>query len=123
VAKSFLWKACSNALPTKANLKRRGVTQYSLCPICGTEEEMVVHVLWSCVSAKDVWHDYLTKIQKSTSNEDNFVTIFLGLQERLEKNELHLVVLVARQIWLRRNLFVFSGDFVDPTTLVRKVKE
>ena len=51
----FLWKACNNILPTKANLFKRGVTQDDKCPICNLEMESVGHSLWSCQAANDVW--------------------------------------------------------------------
>jgi hypothetical protein len=50
----FLWKACNNILPTKANLARRGVTLDDKCPICKLEKEIVGHSLWSYQAAKDV---------------------------------------------------------------------
>jgi hypothetical protein len=52
----FLWKACQNLLPTKANLYRRHINSNPLCPICGIEEETLGHILWSCPLAKDVGH-------------------------------------------------------------------
>jgi hypothetical protein len=48
--KMFLWKACHNLLPTKANLAKRGVIPASTCPLCEREEETVEHILWSCDS-------------------------------------------------------------------------
>lgn len=35
----FTWRACSEALPTLANLKRRKVVEDSSCPICRMEPE------------------------------------------------------------------------------------
>jgi hypothetical protein len=55
VVKVFLWKACSNILPTNLKLFRKGITPYALCPICDLYEEMVEHVLWTCEAARDVW--------------------------------------------------------------------
>jgi hypothetical protein len=52
----FLWKACQNPLPIKANLHRRQINSNPLCPIYGIEEETLGHILWSCPSAKDVRH-------------------------------------------------------------------
>jgi hypothetical protein len=46
VVRVFLWKACSNILPTKINLNKRGIVEDSLCPICKQEGESVEHVLW-----------------------------------------------------------------------------
>lgn len=46
--KSFLWRACSNILPTRVNLCKRGVVENDLCTMCGREPESVAHALWSC---------------------------------------------------------------------------
>lgn len=54
VVKNFLWKAWNNILPTRENLKRHGITEDALCPICGRCMETISHILWSCESAKDV---------------------------------------------------------------------
>jgi hypothetical protein len=54
-AKTFVWKACSKILPTKEKLFRKKVTQDPLCPICCLEVETIMHALWECPSAKDVW--------------------------------------------------------------------
>lgn len=53
--KMFLWRACHNLLPTKANLFKRGVCDDKLCPICLKEEETVAHITWECPAANDVW--------------------------------------------------------------------
>jgi hypothetical protein len=37
VLKTFLWKACANILSTRDNLRRRGVVEDSICPICKLE--------------------------------------------------------------------------------------
>jgi hypothetical protein len=53
--KVFLWRACHNLLPTKGNLFTRKVVDNNLCPVCLLEEESVVHALWDCSGAQDVW--------------------------------------------------------------------
>jgi hypothetical protein len=54
-SKNFLWRACQNVLPTKQNLLRKGVVENDLCPCCHSEVESVIHVLWECPGAQDVW--------------------------------------------------------------------
>jgi hypothetical protein len=43
--KVFLWRACNDILPTKENLKKRGVVDDDLCRFCGIDWETVVHIL------------------------------------------------------------------------------
>lgn len=53
--KMFLWRACHNLLPTKANLFKRSVISTNVCLLCEREEETVEHILWSYSTAQDVW--------------------------------------------------------------------
>jgi hypothetical protein len=57
VLTTFLWKACANILPTRDNLRRRGVVEESICPICKLELETVSHALWHCLAASNVWRE------------------------------------------------------------------
>ena len=43
--KIFLWRACSEALPTSCNLLRRKVLEDPTCPLCGIEVENTMHAL------------------------------------------------------------------------------
>lgn len=49
--------------------------------------------------------------------------ILSTLLQRLCEEEMHLMVTVARQIWLRRNSVVFGGEFLTPTSMVRIAKD
>ena len=51
------------------------------------------------------------RIQKSTCDEDDFLSIFKHLVERLTIEELRMVAFVARHIWFRRNGVVFKEVF------------
>ena len=110
VVNMFLWKACRDILATRENLHRRKITPDPLCPICGREAETVGHILWSCGSAKDVWLESTRKIQKSTSDEVDFSTIFGTMMEKLDPGDLQRFAMIARELWLRRNTFVFGGS-------------
>jgi hypothetical protein len=53
--KLFAWRSCQNLLPTRDDLFKRKVIQDPSCPSCGLEVETVIHSLWSCPAAEDVW--------------------------------------------------------------------
>lgn len=114
----FLWKACSNILPTKLNLEKRSVVEDSLCPICRLEGESVEHILWTCESARDVWAACNNKIQKCPTMEVTFASIITILTERLHVEEMQMVAAVARLLWHRRNRVVFGGEFPSPTHIL-----
>ena len=51
----FLWCACHDILPTKANLKQQKVLSEDLCEECLLEPGTLGHLFWSCPRAKSVW--------------------------------------------------------------------
>lgn len=116
--KMFLWKACHNLLPTKANLLRKKVVDNALCPICLREVETIEHILWDCPSASDVWSGGPITLQKCVSLGLNFFQLFETLLARCETEELELFVVTARRIWLRRNDVIHRGFFTHPTQLL-----
>ena len=50
--KHFLWRACHDILPTKANLMQRKVLSDDICEECMLEAETSAHFFWSCPRAK-----------------------------------------------------------------------
>jgi hypothetical protein len=66
--KMFMWRVCNDLLPTKCNLLKRKMVEDSSCPCCCREEETVVHVLWSCPAAQDVWGGGTLIFQKCAFN-------------------------------------------------------
>ena len=62
------------------------------------------------------------KIHKCTSDEIDFIHVMEKLMDRLDSNQMPSCYCV-RQIWLRRNSMVFSGDMVAPSNLVRRARE
>lgn len=123
VVKFFLWKACNDILPTKEKLFKRKVVPDPLCPICMSAPESISHILWTCPSAQDVWAECNGKLQKSVCIDGDFIEILLKVGQGLDEDERHLMVTVARSIWLRRNKLVFEGIFQAPATVVRSARE
>jgi hypothetical protein len=124
VVKTFLWQACNEILPTRANLQKRGIiTDLLLCPICGRSGETVAHILWNCPSAVDVWTECMKSIHKCSSADDSFLNIWMMLSRRLDAHEMQFVAVVARLIWLRRNKLIFDGVFQSPSMLYRMAQD
>jgi hypothetical protein len=119
----FLWKACNNIIPTKENLKRRGVVSDDLCSICGQRQETVIHVLWECQSARDVWGCCSRGLQKRHSQEDDFLKLVENLTAVISKEDLGLFAVTAKGIWQRRNTFIHEGRFVHPNKIVNSARE
>ena len=50
--KHFMWKACSDCLPTKTRLVKRRVLTNPICHLCNRAEEDTHHALWGCEAIK-----------------------------------------------------------------------
>jgi hypothetical protein len=118
VVKTFIWRACHNLLPTRVNLRRRGVCEEALCPICLHEEETIEHAIWECASANDVWSESSIKLQKCRRSEGDFQQILSEIVKRCDQDGVELFMVTTRKIWMRRNKVVFSGEFNPPNTLL-----
>ncbi|XP_042944508.1 uncharacterized protein LOC122278379 [Carya illinoinensis] len=116
--KSFLWRACLEALPTKLNLCRKRIVDSPICPICCLEEETTTHALWNCISAMDVWSQSHIFFQKSSFRVDSFKDLFECLREQGTQPLMELFSVISRNIWLRRNKLVFEGSFMHPNLVV-----
>ena len=97
----------SKLLPTKRNLFFKKIVDNPLCPICSKEEESVIHVLWDCLAANDVWASGLSGVQKWKRGEGDFLRLWVNMSEVFEKDKLEKIVVMLRKVWLRRNTFVF----------------
>ena len=66
--KAFGWRACQNALPTKENLARCGIIDNDRCELCKQAPKSVLHMLWECRVAQDIWTGSMRHLQKGISD-------------------------------------------------------
>lgn len=64
VTKMFLGKDANNLLPTKENLFKRKVVKESSCLVCNAEIESIMHVLWTCPAANNIWAKAGSRVHK-----------------------------------------------------------
>ncbi|XP_059446505.1 uncharacterized protein LOC132178060 [Corylus avellana] len=120
VEKHFLWKACKEILPTKANLRKRHVLHDKLCPICGLHAKTRYHIRWDCPSARAVWGASLKKFQKLELDAPTFRQVAELVAKRSDGEEFDFFAWIARRIWLRQNEFMHDGKFTQPSALVQQ---
>lgn len=123
VVKLFLWKAASNLLPTKQNLFKRKIVQEPSCPICQGEEESVIHALWECKAANDIWTDKRSLVQKWSCKETDFMKLWEKLMARLNMTQLEEMAILFRRVWLRRNEYVFEEKLSCPRKVFTSAME
>jgi hypothetical protein len=56
-------------------------------------------------------------------NEGDFTEILLRVGQGLDEEKRHLMITVARLLWLRRNKFIFEGVLQGPAVMVRIARE
>lgn len=121
--KNFLWRACREILPTKANLCKRKVITDPSCPICGLAEDTSIHILWECPSARYVWSECGRKLQKSSFGGPSFCHVAEEIFKRCEVAEINIFVGLVRKIWFRGNTVVHGGPFLHPNLMVQQAEE
>jgi ribonuclease HI len=121
--KVFLWRACNNLLPTRVNLRRRGMKLEESCVICGHEPESILHVLWECPSAQDVWGVCDRSIQKMSIEGADFREIIETIERRGSNDVVGFFAVISRELWRRRNSVLHGGSFSPPNVLVCEAKE
>ncbi|XP_059446364.1 uncharacterized protein LOC132177903 [Corylus avellana] len=120
--KNFFCRACHNVLPTKDNLLRRKVIKEPFCPICEREPETVMHAIWSCLAATDVWGCSKKVFQKCAIEGNDFMLVAEFILGRCGKEDAALFIHLAHQIWMRRNKWVHEGNFINPNVLTKEAQ-
>ncbi|KAK9985759.1 hypothetical protein SO802_030710 [Lithocarpus litseifolius] len=54
--KTLMWRAGSDSLPSKSNLRKRKIPIDDTCSNCGLESETTMHAIWSCPLLVSVWN-------------------------------------------------------------------
>ena len=52
----FMWRACSNILPTCTRLFERKIGSNYSCPVCFEEAETTAHIFMECKVARSTWN-------------------------------------------------------------------
>lgn len=77
----FLWRACSNVLPTAAASRVKKVEISEICTWCHVGVENAVHTLFGCSIAEEVWKS-------------------IGLQDMVRINLNDTVMTIVKQIFV-----------------------
>jgi hypothetical protein len=94
-----------------------------LCPLCSIELETSCHSIWSCPSAVAVWQDANRKVQKLSTAANEGWELVEELWGKLEEDEFVEAMTIARFLWLRRNKWVFDGQFSPPAQVLKQARE
>ena len=102
---------------------RRRVLASAQCCFYQQETESVLHVLWSCGAAQDVWAGSLGRFQKFCTAQNDFLQLVSGLMVKLSSEEWNLFWVICWQIWYQRNTVIHGGVFQHPSSLAKRAIE
>ena len=88
--KIFGWRVCQDILPISENLARRKIIKDSSCGLCKQDTESVLHILWECGVAQDVWASSKIGLQKRARSQVDMLQLFEDLLDKLSGEELEL---------------------------------
>nr|XP_023925988.1 uncharacterized protein LOC112037406 [Quercus suber] len=95
--KNLLWRVCSNALPTKENLKKRKIIEDARCSACLSEQESTFHAIWDCEKISHVWAPCFSWVRTEHPQIHDIQELINMLGQQVQKLELFGVVAWALQ--------------------------
>ena len=104
---NFVWRSGKDAIPVKANLKRRKILNEGTCDQCGQEEESVLHAIWECLKLNPIW-DAIPELSFPQVRSFNDIKELLLYVSNV-CNKVELMVAIMWNIWFRRNQFRVSN--------------
>lgn len=93
------------------------------CPLCLKEPKTLSHILWQCPSSTAIWQECSRKIQKLAIEEIDGAGFLQFLWTKLQGTELQEAPFVTRLLWMRRNNFVFRGEFSSPFQVASRARK
>ncbi|KAF7837557.1 reverse transcriptase [Senna tora] len=127
--KNFLWRLCSNALPSLNNLSKRRIVLSPRCQICNQEEESIEHIFLMCPWTRPVW--FGSRFQWNFNNAQVSrmdIWIWQKLKQiraaggNWKENQAHFAMLIWK-IWKGRNKFYFEQVVINPSLTIQLAAE
>ncbi|KAM6582874.1 hypothetical protein CsatB_009876 [Cannabis sativa] len=120
----FLWRALTEAIPTKNRLH---FLQDKTCNLCGVEDESACHILWKCSFLKAVWFGCRLALKLDDIPSDNMISMFKALIDTLgdtdRKELISYFGYIMTEIWHQRNSFCIKGQVVNVQMVLAKIEK
>lgn len=116
--KDLIWRAIHDALPVKLSLKRRRITEDTICPVCGDHEESTAHALLYCPDARKIWFLSPLGLRIDEAENYSFKEWIKEVLQNTPEEFLPWLCFIAWAIWKRRNLWVFEMKRTEPDKVV-----
>ncbi|KAL8480950.1 hypothetical protein ACS0TY_027463 [Phlomoides rotata] len=127
-SQSIGWKILKMRLPTRDELKKRGIIpedQDSSCPCCEEKEETISHLFFDCNFARSIWHEVYKWTNCCMVSHIDPIKHLLAHSSILGNGSRMAVAIwnsVVDLIWRSRNDAVFQNIKVQPKKIFYEVK-
>ncbi|XP_020412870.1 uncharacterized protein LOC109947336 [Prunus persica] len=119
--KFFLWRCAWDFLPCGQILFNRKIAPTPICPKCHRKAESVLHAVWLCEAAKDVWRNSAWGNVCEVWRVNSFRELWHALQLSSSGEEQGLFAYLCWGLWNRRNSFIFEGKSETATQLLYRM--
>ncbi|KAL8459447.1 hypothetical protein ACS0TY_036799 [Phlomoides rotata] len=126
---AIVWKVLRQRMPTREDLRRRGIIQGNgdtTCVLCGEEEENLNHLFFECKFANNIWWNIYHWTGISTAPQRNPIEHFLQHSATLGSNDVCLGSTIwigtIWYIWKCRNERVFEGTVPSLGKITDEIK-
>ncbi|XP_057426531.1 uncharacterized protein LOC130719958 [Lotus japonicus] len=119
--KELIWRACHDIVPVRAVLVNRGTVTDSICPLCGDEDETLVHAFFGCSELAPVW--FSSPLSMDFRNVPDTFSLVQWLSQILKEGDEWLVDSVFTlmwAIWERRNKWCFEQQWYPFDYVLRR---
>ncbi|KAJ3694855.1 hypothetical protein LUZ60_000232 [Juncus effusus] len=103
----FIWKVCTEAIPTCVNLNKRFPDMDPKCQICGCELETTNHLLFNCPRAREIWYRSPVAIYMQ-GTEIDFTSIFRSIIPNMDMFLIQSLFAIMWEIWKSRYKWIFE---------------
>ena len=120
-----MWCCALNNLPTRNNLRKRGLQGHTSCSKCGAEE-IIKHILFQCETIVEVW-DMCPWLAPLGSPSGSVSTFKESLQHSFARVNLppvgssaSLFPWICWGLWINRNLHTFENKQTPPPEILSR---
>ncbi|XP_021735024.1 uncharacterized protein LOC110701708 [Chenopodium quinoa] len=115
--KHFLWNAAKGNLAVKSRLMQRHIVGDSKCLICENEDETIIHALFECTMAKEIWLHSQYRGVVDEAPAESFACRWVWLDQKVQGDGIYQIAALIWAAWRCRNLLLFEGVRSSPTVL------
>ncbi|XP_021734035.1 uncharacterized protein LOC110700740 [Chenopodium quinoa] len=108
--KHFIWSAVKGNLAVMDRLVGRHVREDASCQVCGDQRETIIHSLFHCTAASEIWSHSGLADQLVDAPTDSFLARWSWLQGKVDGQALKCMATLMWAAWRCRNLIVFENE-------------